>query len=400
MEEILKHYLNDLEKALNTVSVDQRRVLREAESHLRERIASLESEGLSPADAASQAVLDFGAVNDVIAAFSESRIVRHFTNPMHVRCGDDIIGKLKEAGLPGKMVKWCDPLSIGPTPVGLDQENWYSVRSEFLAKSYNLTQDKALSDLRAQDETLKTFVQHDAVILWFEHDLFDQIILVWLLQWFARQQMGNTQLRLICVDRFPGVEKFIGLGQLKSQELIALYGTSEVVTVEQFSLACDVWDAWCAPSPKDLEGCLFKDTSALPYLRAAIRRHLQNFPSTYNALSLTEQRALESVNEGSSTASESFLAVMAKEEIPWMGDAMFYAEIERLRIGPAPLLKTNSTDPIGHRTQLRITEKGQAVLIGQEDAIALNGIDRWVGGVHLAEGSVWRWDQESEMLIG
>jgi hypothetical protein len=32
---------------------------------------------------------------------------------------------------------------------------------------------------------------------------------------------------------------------------------------------------------------------------------------------------------------------------------------------------------------VRLTDAGTAVLAGRENAVALNGIDRWLGGVHL-----------------
>jgi len=38
---------------------------------------------------------------------------------------------------------------------------------------------------------------------------------------------------------------------------------------------------------------------------------------------------------------------------------------------------------------------GRAVLEGKRDAVEINGIDRWLGGVHLVVGQVWRWDEEN-----
>jgi hypothetical protein len=33
--------------------------------------------------------------------------------------------------------------------------------------------------------------------------------------------------------------------------------------------------------------------------------------------------------------------------------------------------------------------------------VALNGIDRWVGGVHLRGGAArWRWDEGTESIVG
>jgi hypothetical protein len=37
-----------------------------------------------------------------------------------------------------------------------------------------------------------------------------------------------------------------------------------------------------------------------------------------------------------------------------------------------------------------MTSDGADVLAGRADAVALNGIDRWLGGVHLTPASLWR----------
>jgi hypothetical protein len=41
------------------------------------------------------------------------------------------------------------------------------------------------------------------------------------------------------------------------------------------------------------------------------------------------------------------------------------------------------------------------VLRGEADHVALNGIDRWVGGVHLhGRAARWRWDEGTESIAG
>jgi hypothetical protein len=40
------------------------------------------------------------------------------------------------------------------------------------------------------------------------------------------------------------------------------------------------------------------------------------------------------------------------------------------------------------------------VLAGGVDQVALNGIDRWIGGVHLRGRHVqWRWDDGTETIV-
>jgi hypothetical protein len=49
---------------------------------------------------------------------------------------------------------------------------------------------------------------------------------------------------------------------------------------------------------------------------------------------------------------------------------------------------------------LEITDTGRAVLANKADWLELNGIDRWLGGVHLSEGAhIWRWDEGAGKLL-
>ena len=72
---------------------------------------------------------------------------------------------------------------------------------------------------------LEAFADYDEVVLWFEHDLFDQLLLIRHLDWFSRRDLGRTKLSLICIGEFPGFEPFHGLGQLDADQLTSLLGT-------------------------------------------------------------------------------------------------------------------------------------------------------------------------------
>ncbi|HEV2884725.1 MAG TPA: hypothetical protein VGW36_07705, partial [Pyrinomonadaceae bacterium] len=42
-----------------------------------------------------------------------------------------------------------------------------------------------------------------------------------------------------------------------------------------------------------------------------------------------------------------------------------------------------------------ITETGKRVLKSEKDFVSLNGLDQWLGGVHLRPDNMWRWDKAS-----
>ena len=64
-----------------------------------------------------------------------------------------------------------------------------------------------------------------------------------------------------------------------------------------------------------------------------------------------------------------------------------------------------ATDPaagaIDGHTSLKLTDAGRRVLDGLDDHVALNGVDRWIGGVHVSGNAVgWRWDEGTESITG
>jgi hypothetical protein len=41
---------------------------------------------------------------------------------------------------------------------------------------------------------------------------------------------------------------------------------------------------------------------------------------------------------------------------------------------------------------MSLTDTGRRIMEGSADHVALNGIDRWMGGAHLTSAHHWRWD--------
>jgi len=82
-----------------------------------------------------------------------------------------------------------------------------------------------------------------------------------------------------------------------------------------------------------------------------------------------------------------------------MGDRSFYRMMAELASARYSLIEVSNRFHYS-LGDVSITEAGRKVIEGRADHIDLNGIDRWIGGVHLKDGAVWRWDRASEQLIG
>jgi hypothetical protein len=320
---------------------------------------------------------------------------------LHVTNGDVAAELLRLSGVGGEVAVTADVLHEGPAPGGLPPERWRKVRARYLAESGYDDYDSCLAALTRGDRLLEDFRGYDEVILWFEHDLFDQLLLIRTLDGFAGRNLGNTELSLICIGEFPGVVPFHGLGDLSPRQMASLLDRRQRVNEGQKLLARDAWRAFCAPDPSGLEALLRRDLSPLPFLAGALRRHLEEFPSVFNGLSRSDQQALRGLAAGASTFEELFRATQRLEERVYMGDSSFHRILRELASLPRPLLRLEPAQNGSLRGQrLSLTTTGREVLEGKDDWVRIRGIDRWLGGVHL-QGSeaAWRWDDETGRLV-
>jgi RNA polymerase sigma factor (sigma-70 family) len=322
---------------------------------------------------------------------------------LHVLNGDATGGIMKRSDIPGTYTVWADVLHEGPVPGNVDDEEFRQTRIGFLTAFDDfVSREEGEAMYRGWDERLASFAEYDEVVLWFEHDLFDQLILIHHLDWFARRDMDRTTLSLICIGEFPGVEGFMGLGQLSPDQLASLLGTRQRVTVRQTELGRAAWRAFTSSDPTSIERLRERDTSALPFLADALARFLEEYPAVGSGLSRTERQILDGLVRGVTTPIDLFRDSQRLEERVFMGDATFWTRLESLARGPRPLVRLSSrpTHQLLPSGPVELTDDGRRVATGEADAIALNGIDRWLGGVHLVGHDVpWRWDPRKGRLV-
>lgn len=330
---------------------------------------------------------------------------------LHITNGDCTASLMIQASIRGPILPWRDCLHEGPVPAGLSLRDLSAERARFLAECGYKTPAEIRREFAERDRTLEEFRDHGSVVLWFEHDLYDQLQILQLLDWFSDQPLDGTELGLICIGAYPGVEPFHGLGMLSPDQLGGLLGCQIPVSDRQLIRGHAGWAAFRSPDPRRIPAFLEEDTSPLPFLAPALRRHLEEFPSTADGLSRTERQALAAVEGGATTPGEVFRAAQDMEEHRFMGDWSFWRVLDGLLVGPRPLLATGSgqsfryppeaeVDDGFRRQSLALTPDGERVLEGRADRLAWQPVDRWLGGVHLAPGlPEWRWDPESRTVV-
>jgi hypothetical protein len=318
---------------------------------------------------------------------------------LHVTNGDSTVPGIQGIGVGGDVIAWRDSLHEGPLPAG-DASEVRAARARFLAACGWGEADAIEAEMRARDERLALALRRDeVVVLWFEHDLYDQLQLLQVLDAVD----GTGEVEAILSDRF--------LGAMEVDELAALWPDRAPVRSDQLALARLAWEAVRAPGPQAIEALLTTHTAALPHLGPALRRLLEELPAVGDGLGRTERQALEAIASGARSPFGVFLATQRAEEAAFLGDTWMWARLSELGQGGGRLVETAAGEPLrpppprsgadGFTEQeLVLTDAGRAVLAGDADRCALVPLDRWIGGMHLTGPEPeWRWDRATGRAV-
>jgi Domain of unknown function (DUF1835) len=319
---------------------------------------------------------------------------------LHVTNGDSAAGILRRTGLAARILPWRDALHEGPVPAVGDRE-LRRVRAGFLAGEDLADQDELLRWLEHRDRTLAEG-RAGEYVLWFEADLYDQLQLAQILATLGELDVPPDRITLVCIGEYPGVAHFGGLGELDPGQVQGLLATAAGrLGPAAVELAGRAWAALRAAHPSGLGAIAATASPELRFLGEAFDRLSREYPSTRDGLALTERRILAAAADGAGTAGEVHARVGAREARPYLADLLCFRIITRLARARTPLLVAEPTGEVRAGTRLRPTAAGLRVLQGDADHVGQGGVDRWVGGVHLAgPDSRWRWDEGTEAIVG
>lgn len=313
---------------------------------------------------------------------------------LHIRCGSDIRDKLRIAGFNGDFLEYADPVHDGPVP---DVPDLIEIRAHQLAagagQMLGLTEPQILTGLLDAEQRLTAAHRYERVVLWFEHDTYDQLILARCLSRLADGPLPR-HLELICIDRHPDVPRFNGLGQLEPTALAGLWPKRTPVTPGQIALGRSIWAALRQTDPTGLETIAKTGTPALPIAAGALWRHLRELPGAADGLSLTQRLVLAILTEAPTRIGRIFAAMVnGREPLVFMGDIGLLGTVEDMARTDPPVLTIEPGEKPFPRVA-SITDTGREVLAAHIDYLSLGPPERWVGNV-VADGR-WRLDEGAQ----
>jgi hypothetical protein len=266
---------------------------------------------------------------------------------LHITSGDIAGESLKRSGIPGEVFVWHDILYDGPRKPGWPDEDALHERARFLEETTGggLDKQQILETLRTQYTKLEEAKDYEVVVLWFDACLFDQSMLSHILACMKAKSIEAAEL--VCVDAFPEIVPFDGLGQLLPDQLASVYDQRQRVTEKQFCFAKRVDRAFAMQDKAafvELSNC---HGAPLSWIPAAVTRWLQEQPDEATGLGQLELLVLGAIRSGCKTPSEIFAFVAAHDTHPlFWGDITLWAKINKLATHKPPLVRLEGPKPL------------------------------------------------------
>ena len=334
---------------------------------------------------------------------------------VHICNGHKATAALSRVDLPGEIRTWDDALDQGPV-LAVGDDAYYRARGEFWATRGRGSAGDLAQNLANIDQQVDEASGADELILWFDHNLPDQLALVRLLSRLARNRPPR-QLAIVSIDRHPEVANFIAIDQLNSQQLAQLWARRAPLSRDAIDEANAAWIAVTSADPRALP-FLARRVKALPFLAGALERHLEELPDPTSGLTRTERELLAAIARGENMLPALVGAVRSIDLPPHslLGSAAHpgkagvidprYAITKTATSGILAVLErigfvTTAPSSSGSDDERKtLSALGRQALSGTLDRIRHSGVDDWRGGVRLAgTGPVWRWDARDRKLL-
>jgi hypothetical protein len=295
-----------------------------------------------------------------------------------------------------------DLLSCGPLRPLDSLDDWRDVRESYL-RSRDI--DGPSLSFAEQDRDLLTNRERlqsaETITLWLGTGLAEQLMLVWVI----------ALLRQLGAD--PGRCRIVQFNLDRKHEVVAVgvldpsrfkeHPPATRLADGALQEAMTAWEAVTAPEPGALLAFLTDRQTVLPFLQRAVSSLLHHYPDLSTGLNAWEYQLLQYVRDEGPKATRAIGYTMGHDmDFPeWMADSYLFQRLHHLGDSalPRPLLTLSGDTKQMRGTEVRLTGHGEAILAGNGNAVEWNGIDDWVGGVHLDSRSGRVWFHKDQTLV-
>jgi hypothetical protein len=327
---------------------------------------------------------------------------------MNILHGSSACGTFKQAFnvKKGEVLVFNDVLSCGPLMKYTGIESWRPFRESYWSDIDHNTNFEDFSysiylrDFYYNFDDLKSAQECK---LWIGTGLSDQLLLSFIVKLFDFHGLEYQKLSVYQYER-AGEKNFEvqGLGLLNPDQ-IKIHPSPFTLTEKQVAQIIHAWDVVTASTPELYLSYLKTKGDMMPLLKRALISLFYRYPKASNGLSYWDETLLKYTEKfGPRTAK--ILGYSMTEYfsgLDLVGDFYLFGRLKNLSQTTLnkPLSRMNSLNLPLRETETTILPNGLKALSKNINVIQENGIDDWVGGVHLNNISENVWVRKKEELI-
>ena len=295
-----------------------------------------------------------------------------------------------------------DQLSHGPLRPFQSLDGWRKMRAAYHDRLPAGAFPTPIEDDPSPDLLLNVDRLRDAetITVWLGTDLAEQLRLAWMTALLPHLEVDPGRLRMVQFNCDEGGWETGHIAVLNPAQAAA-HPPPMPLNSSCLDELSEAWSAASAETPNALLSFLTGAPHPLTHLRRSFCAFLDLFPDLRTGLNAWELELLRNTAaEGPRAAMVIGHTLTHDMEFPnWVGTDYLLGRVRRLSDPnlPHPLLAVVGDGVDIATTQITLTDSGREILAGHGNAVEWNGIDDWVGGVHLnsAGGRVWFHDNRT-----
>ena len=190
---------------------------------------------------------------------------------VHVLPGDAQVEEFRKTGIDGEIVVCREAFVDGPLGDGGIEGLW-SVRDEFLTRSYPNDHSNYREYVVAEFDKLRDLPARANVNLWFEYELFCHVNM-----WFCVWLLRDSKVSLYRVAPIVQLKDRVwdGFGNLTAEDLTTCYKERLEFTAADRELGVELWTAFRSGDHVRLRKLSTIESACFPYLREACEAEIE-----------------------------------------------------------------------------------------------------------------------------
>lgn len=280
-----------------------------------------------------------------------------------------------------------DPLCCGPIPSTESPDRFRQEREPFLIDCYG--EEFVLGDggpngfMASLDDLTQS---DDPIFLWTACGLQDQIFTAQVFFFLKHLSVDRNRLCLVEAQKQSWTDPYGATGVIFESQFADLIRGARPVSDEVVDQYTASWRAYTASSPQDILAVFERHSTSL-FTRGVQAGLIGRYPERNSGLNAIDRRLLSIIGEADINADKVVGQTMThtRESGDFASDLSIYDRLLALADKELahPLVELRTQDYSMRSTEVWLSPFGKAVLAGEENHMHANGLDDWIGGVHL-----------------